>query len=247
MTRNEQPFRTQASPVIDPVTKTLFVGYIDNGAGCLVRGGNWDTSQAMPKLVKSTDDGLTFSKPLPLMLNQGPGKPAVPTTVHQHVAIGPTKGLTIKRADGSVRLQLPGEADSSSAIFSDDNGATWHNDCLTTGRCLNRCEKRHFLSHLYIKCIFLPRQARDKHRENSKKSGVFRRSFTLSPGEMDWTICSNGTSCPPGMKFLMVNRAAGKVCPTMCSQFSADGANNAFSRHFLLQPQSFSQDRLGTT
>jgi hypothetical protein len=33
----------------------------------------------------------------------------------------------------------------------------------------NRCGKRHFLSHLYIKCIILPRQARDKHRENSKK------------------------------------------------------------------------------
>ena len=32
--------------------------------------------------------------------------------------------------------------------------------------------KRHFLRHLYIKCIILPRQARDKHRENSKKSGV---------------------------------------------------------------------------
>jgi hypothetical protein len=25
------------------------------------------------------------------------------------------------------------------------------------------------LRHLYIKCIILPRQARDKHRENSKK------------------------------------------------------------------------------
>jgi hypothetical protein len=108
--------------VLDPVTKTLLVGYIDNGAGCLVRGNNWDTSGAMPKTVKSTDDGLTFSKPLPLMLNQGPGKPAVPTTVHQHIAIGPTKGLTIKMADGGVRLQLPGEADASSAIFSDDHG-----------------------------------------------------------------------------------------------------------------------------
>ena len=29
--------------------------------------------------------------------------------------------------------------------------------------------KRHFLRHLYIKIIILPRQARDKHRENSKK------------------------------------------------------------------------------
>jgi hypothetical protein len=35
------------------------------------------------------------------------------------------------------------------------------------GRCQVR--KRHFLSHLYIKCILLPRQARDKHRGNSKK------------------------------------------------------------------------------
>jgi hypothetical protein len=31
------------------------------------------------------------------------------------------------------------------------------------------------LSHLYIKTIILPRQARDKHRENSKKNGVFLR------------------------------------------------------------------------
>jgi len=31
-------------------------------------------------------------------------------------------------------------------------------------------EKKGFLIHLYIKVIFLPRQARDKHRENSKKA-----------------------------------------------------------------------------
>jgi hypothetical protein len=29
-------------------------------------------------------------------------------------------------------------------------------------------EKTGFLSHLYIKIIFLPRQARDKHRENTQ-------------------------------------------------------------------------------
>jgi hypothetical protein len=28
------------------------------------------------------------------------------------------------------------------------------------------CEKRHFLRHLYIKCIILPRQARDKDRKS---------------------------------------------------------------------------------
>jgi hypothetical protein len=32
--------------------------------------------------------------------------------------------------------------------------------------------KHHFLRHLYIKMIILPRQARDKQRENSKQSGV---------------------------------------------------------------------------
>ena len=32
-------------------------------------------------------------------------------------------------------------------------------------------KKRHSLRHLYIKCIILPRHARDKHRENLKKSG----------------------------------------------------------------------------
>jgi hypothetical protein len=37
--------------------------------------------------------------------------------------------------------------------------------------------KRHFLSHLYIKINILPRQARDKHRENSKKDAVFRTSL----------------------------------------------------------------------
>ena len=35
--------------------------------------------------------------------------------------------------------------------------------------------KTGFLSHLYINVIFLPRQARDKHRENSKKSPFSRR------------------------------------------------------------------------
>ena len=34
-------------------------------------------------------------------------------------------------------------------------------------RAVNQARKRHFLSHLYVKCIILPRQARDKHRGNS--------------------------------------------------------------------------------
>ena len=38
-----------------------------------------------------------------------------------------------------------------------------------------KVRKRHFLSHLYIKGIILPRQARDKHRKNSKKVPFSRR------------------------------------------------------------------------
>ena len=42
---------------------------------------------------------------------------------------------------------------------------------------VTRWGKRHFLSHLYIKCIILPRQARDKHRESTQKRAVFCREF----------------------------------------------------------------------
>jgi hypothetical protein len=34
---------------------------------------------------------------------------------------------------------------------------------------IEKVRKRHFLRHLYTKCIILPRQARDKHRETQKK------------------------------------------------------------------------------
>ena len=40
--------------------------------------------------------------------------------------------------------------------------------------------KRLFLRHLYIQCIILPRQARDKHRENSKKVPFSRRRFAFN-------------------------------------------------------------------
>jgi hypothetical protein len=47
---------------------------------------------------------------------------------------------------------------------------------LTAGRLIRTTvRKRHFFRHLYIKCIILPRQARDKHRENSKEVPLSRR------------------------------------------------------------------------
>jgi hypothetical protein len=51
----------------------------------------------------------------------------------------------------------------------------------TEAEMMNQAQvrKRHFLSHLYIKCIILPRQARDKHRKNSKKV-PFSRSISAN-------------------------------------------------------------------
>ena len=49
---------------------------------------------------------------------------------------------------------------------------------------------RLFLRHLYIKCMILPRQARDKHRENSKRDAFFPGYGLITvnsipkPGEM---------------------------------------------------------------
>jgi hypothetical protein len=71
-----------------------------------------------------------------------------------------------------------------------------------------RCEKRHFLRHLYIKCIILPRQARDKHRENSKKSGVFPQSVLC------WLEARAGPRGGRGAR----GSAAGMRCPVHKSQ-----------------------------
>jgi hypothetical protein len=46
-----------------------------------------------------------------------------------------------------------------------------------------RLRKTAFLSHVYIKTIILPRQARDKHRENSKRDAVFRTRLKPLSGE----------------------------------------------------------------
>jgi hypothetical protein len=42
------------------------------------------------------------------------------------------------------------------------------------GNASTPAQETAFLSHLYVKTNILPRQARDKHRENSKKDAVFR-------------------------------------------------------------------------
>jgi hypothetical protein len=56
---------------------------------------------------------------------------------------------------------LNADGDTDSDCDSDDN---------------DEVRKRHFLRHLYIKCIILPRQARDKHRQSTQKSAVFSQA-----------------------------------------------------------------------
>ena len=46
---------------------------------------------------------------------------------------------------------------------------------------LTLLRKTAFLSHLFIKTIILPRQARDKHRENSKKMAFFAPASPRRP------------------------------------------------------------------
>jgi hypothetical protein len=58
-------------------------------------------------------------------------------------------------------------------ILANSAGAV--SDPSLSGITIEMVKKRHFLRHLCIKCIISPRQARDKHRENSKKSGVSHR------------------------------------------------------------------------
>ena len=45
---------------------------------------------------------------------------------------------------------------------------------------LQEVRKRHFLRHLYIKMLILPRQARDKHRESTQKKMPFSHRTSLA-------------------------------------------------------------------
>jgi hypothetical protein len=82
-----------------------------------------------------------------------------------------------------------------------DGGVTWQS--------AGAVRKRHFLRHLYIKCIILPRQARDKHRENSKKSAVFPQVSALDCGAVgdgvtdDWEALQGAVRKTPFLSQLL--------------------------------------------
>jgi sialidase-1 len=116
--------QSQAAALLDPTTKTLFVGF--NSGGPLCQG------VSAPMLVNSTDDGLTFSAPYPMKLSGSRTR---------SVSIGPTKGLTVASPSGGVRLMMPGENGGAASIFSDDHGRSWvSNNTLSPGEmdCASR-------------------------------------------------------------------------------------------------------------
>jgi hypothetical protein len=49
-------------------------------------------------------------------------------------------------------------------------------------------DKTVFFRHLYIKTNILPRQARDKHRENSKKEAVLSQNEEYTQAEQIYTM-----------------------------------------------------------
>jgi hypothetical protein len=66
-----------------------------------------------------------------------------------------------------------------------------------------------FLSHLYIKTIILPRQAQDKHRENSKKDAVFRTTPSRIPPHQTKRRCSDSfpwVCCPEPVLAIIVSQ-----------------------------------------
>ena len=86
---------------------------------------------------------------------------------------------------------------------------------------------RSFLSHLYIKVIMLPRQARDRHRKSTQNKYVcLRRNETLNgvPYDFDERVASEG-----GLDYGMYSRRGkqqrlfGAILNTEKASFYQDG------------------------
>eukprot|EP01052_Picozoa_sp_SAG31_P016146 SAG31_NODE_1059_length_10117_cov_4.434917_6_plen_634_part_00 len=89
---------SQPAPIADPVTNVTFVAFNLQTN----KAGQCDSTSTVPHIMRSTDDGITFSAATPLALKGGGIAPA-------GAHIGPTKGLVVTMPDGATRLMLPGE------------------------------------------------------------------------------------------------------------------------------------------
>ena len=83
----------------------------------------------------------------------------------------------------TISVSLDGVAFDDLETVSDISCSVGRQFDVTTDLTSIEVRKRHFLRHLCIKVIYLPRQARDKHRENSKK-GRFLAATRAPPRKM---------------------------------------------------------------
>jgi hypothetical protein len=89
-----------------------------------------------------------------------------------------------------------------------------------------KVRKRHFSSTLYLKINILPRQARDKHRENSKKCRFSQRCVGRKHG------CPCGHAVHPANMFRASKRnidGSMNVCKTCASHKAIDSVNEVVS------------------
>jgi hypothetical protein len=81
----------------------------------------------------------------------------------------------------------------------DDAGDWSHETALEVAHALKEVgavRKTAFLSHLYIKTIILPRQAQDKHRENSKQMPFFAGMAGRTVRDAQSCTDTSTTHCP---------------------------------------------------
>jgi hypothetical protein len=91
---------------------------------------------------------------------------------------------------------------------------------------VEQARKRHFLSHLYIKYIILPRQARDKHRKNSKKCRFLAGIRNVGSGDRRACVRAASPSrgdraAAPGRAYEQGEEAARREGATGCHRSGA--------------------------
>ena len=86
------------------------------------------------------------------------------------------------------------------------------------------------LSHLYIKMNILPRQARDKHSENSKKEWRFVRGLLGDEGGVAGASVAGVRPCGRHLLSCDVTHLKPTLTPTSCTTQPVESARSCESR-----------------
>ena len=125
---------------------------------------------------------------------------------HPHRRPGPVGPLEVDETPRSLFSQFLNSPHLKSMVYQDRLGTQQtcleiKSHCSKRGRFIHavcfiatttgadRCGKRHFSRHLYIKINILPRQAQDKHRESTQNEDTF------ALGQLDGWIHSGLPAC----------------------------------------------------